>query len=108
MTVRIDELGAVIFDMDGVVTDTATIHARCWKRVFDRYLGKRASRLNEPFAEFTNDDYLRYVDGKPRYDGAASFLESRGAELRRGEPSDPPGLDSAGLPTSRTESSNGW
>ena len=94
MAVRVDELDAVIFDMDGVVTDTATVHARCWKEVFDRYLQDRSKRSGEAFSEFTNDDYLRYVDGKPRYDGAASFLMSRGLDLARGEASDPPGYDS--------------
>lgn len=94
MAVRIDELDAFIFDMDGVVTDTARVHAQCWKEVFDQYLRERSKRSREPFAPFTEDDYLRFVDGKPRYDGAASFLLSRGDDLRRGEPSDLPGYDS--------------
>ncbi len=86
-----DSLQAVIFDMDGVVTDTARIHARCWKEVFDGYLRARSERTGETFVPFTEDDYLRFVDGKPRYDGAASFLSSRRDELRRGRPSDQPG-----------------
>jgi alpha,alpha-trehalase len=90
---RIDQLDAVIFDMDGVVTDTAQVHAQCWKRVFDHYLRARSNHTGEAFVPFTNDDYLLYVDGKPRYDGAASFLSSRGTDLRRGQPSDPPGYD---------------
>src|SRR5450631_2542065 len=64
---RIDQLDAVIFDMDGVVTDTAQVHAQCWKRVFDHYLRVRSNHTGEAFVPFTNDDYLLYVDGKPRY-----------------------------------------
>jgi beta-phosphoglucomutase family hydrolase len=94
LTAWIGEVDAFIFDMDGVVTDTARVHARCWKHVFDQYLRDLSTRTGEPFLEFTNDDYLCYVDGKPRYDGAACFILSRGGDLRRGTPSDPPGYDS--------------
>ena len=82
---------AVIFDLDGVVTKTALIHAGAWKLVFDQYLRLREKRDGEPFREFMHDaDYLPYVDGKPRYDGVESFLESRGIKVPFGVPSDPP------------------
>lgn len=72
--------GAVLFDLDGVITPTAEIHERAWAALF------------EPW-DFTAQDYLTYVDGKPRYDGVQSFLASRGVELPWGDPSDPPGDD---------------
>ncbi len=82
---------AVIFDLDGVVTDTARVHARAWKQMFDQYLGRRARDRGEDFEAFDSvGDYKRYVDGKPRYDGVRSFLESRGIELERGQPDDDP------------------
>lgn len=80
---------AVIFDLDGVVTKTALVHAAAWKAVFDEYLRLREKRDGEPFREFTHDkDYLPYVDGKPRYEGVKSFLESRGINLSFGETED--------------------
>lgn len=85
----LDELDAVVFDLDGIVTDTAAVHANSWKRLFDEYLAERASRTGEQFEEFTGEDYRRYLDGKPRYDGVASFLASRGIHLDQGDPSDP-------------------
>lgn len=81
---------AVIFDMDGVITDTASTHTEAWTRLFDAYLRERAARLGEPFRPFTNADYLAYVDGKPRYDGVRDFLASRGIELPEGAPTDSP------------------
>lgn len=84
---RLEGLQAFIVDLDGVVTDTAGLHERAWKRMFDEYLAERRGEDAEPF---TSRDYRRYVDGKPRYDGAAAFLESRGIDLPRGEPDDPP------------------
>lgn len=82
---------AVIFDLDGVVTKTAKIHAAAWKELFDEYLEARASWEGESFEPFDLDaDYRRYVDGKPRYEGVKSFLESRGIELDYGTPDDPP------------------
>jgi alpha,alpha-trehalase len=87
--IRRDLLDAVIFDLDGVITDTASVHAAAWKRMFDRFLAERAGR-GEESRPFSQQDYLRYVDGKPRYDGVSSFLDSRGISLPRGEPSDPP------------------
>ena len=75
-------LEAVLFDMDGVVTDTAGAHAAAWKRLFDDYLADRAKARGEEFRPFDEDrDYREYVDGKPRYDGTKSFLASRGIEL---------------------------
>lgn len=70
----------VVFDMDGVLTDTATVHRVAWKKLFDDYLRERADQSGEPFVEFTEDDYLAYVDGKRREDGVSSFLVSRGIE----------------------------
>ena len=82
---------AVIFDMDGVVTDTAAVHSLAWKRMFDEYLRARARRHGGAFEEFSPErDYRAYVDGKPRYQGVASFLASRGIELPLGTPADAP------------------
>ncbi|HEU4450664.1 MAG TPA: beta-phosphoglucomutase family hydrolase [Gaiellaceae bacterium] len=81
----------MIFDLDGVVTRTAALHAAAWKRLFDEYLAAVAERRGEPFRPFElESDYRRFVDGKPRYEGVASFLASRGIELPRGSPDDPP------------------
>jgi hypothetical protein len=69
---------AVIFDLDGVITQTALTHAKAWKDMFDEYLREREKKYGEPFREFTHaGDYLPYVDGKPRYKGVESFLKSR-------------------------------
>jgi len=82
---------AAIFDLDGVVTQTATVHAAAWKLLFDDYLRERAGRSGEPFREFDiQADYRKYIDGKPRYDGVASFLESRNIRLPPGSREDPP------------------
>jgi len=82
---------AVLFDLDGVLTATAKVHAACWKKTFDDYLKQRAAKTNEPFQPFDLDqDYALYVDGKPRYEGVQSFLESRNIHLPYGDPSDPP------------------
>jgi len=80
---------AVIFDLDGVITRTASVHAEAWKKIFDGYLKMREKRDGEPFKEFTHqEDYLQYVDGKPRYNGVNSFLKSRGITLPMGDPTD--------------------
>ncbi len=85
---------AVIFDLDGVITRTALVHSTAWKEMFDTFLRSRAEKYGETFREFThNDDYLPYVDGKPRYKGVASFLESRGIDIPLGDPSDLPDLE---------------
>ena len=80
---------AVIFDLDGVITKTALVHSLAWKKMFDGYLKGRAQKEQKPFEEFThNNDYLPYVDGKPRYKGVASFLLSRGIKLDYGHVDD--------------------
>lgn len=81
---------AMIFDLDGVITKTAVTHTAAWKKTFDEYLRKREQERDEPFREFTQDDYLSYVDGKPRYEGVASFLESRNIDIPWGSPDDSP------------------
>ena len=81
-------VSAVIFDTDGVVTDTATVHARAWKALFDEFLASLPSVAGEEHRPFTDDDYRRFVDGKPRFDGVASFLGSRGMVLPHGAPTD--------------------
>jgi len=84
-------VAAAIFDLDGVITDTAEAHARAWKEMFDAYLKARAAKHGEAFRPFDiGEDYLRYVDGKPRYDGVRSFLNSRDIQLEEGSPEDPP------------------
>jgi beta-phosphoglucomutase family hydrolase len=86
-----DGIEACLFDLDGVLTQTAKVHAAAWKEMFDDYLRKRAERTGEAFVAFdAGDDYDEYVDGKPRYDGVRSFLQSRGIELPDGSPDDPP------------------
>jgi beta-phosphoglucomutase family hydrolase len=85
-----DRYEAVLFDMDGVVTDTASVHASCWKIMFDDLLEKRAGRNTERFRPFDVDtDYKLHVDGKPRYQGVRDFLKSRGIALPEGTPEDP-------------------
>src|SRR5947207_14373683 len=85
---------AMIFDLDGVITFTARVHAAAWEELFDQFLKERASRFHEPFREFrVEDDYLTYVDGKPRYEGVTSFLASRGISLPYGSRSAPPTAD---------------
>jgi beta-phosphoglucomutase family hydrolase len=85
---------AFLFDMDGVITDTATIHAACWKVMFDEYLWKVAQQKAQPFLPFdTATDYKNYVDGKLRYVGVRDFLMSRGISLPEGTPEDPPAAE---------------
>ena len=86
VVIRADRIDAVIFDMDGVVTDTAKVHAAAWTRLFDRFLRDRATTTGGTFRPFTVDDYLRSIDGKPRYDGVRSFLATRGITLPRAIP----------------------
>ena len=80
----------VIFDVDGVVTRTATVHAEAWRAMFDAYLRERSARDGVPFVAFTDEDYRRHIDGKARFDGVADFLRSRGIRLPHGDPDDPP------------------
>jgi len=81
---------AVLFDLDGVVTDTASVHRAAWGAMFDAFLAERGDREGEDHSPFTDDDYLLHVDGKPRHDGVADFLASRGIVLPKGGADDPP------------------
>jgi beta-phosphoglucomutase family hydrolase len=86
-----DGVTACLFDLDGVLTQTAKVHAAAWKQMFDEYLRARAERTGEPFVAFDPvHDYDDYVDGKPRYEGVRSFLAARAIELPEGGPEDPP------------------
>jgi trehalose-phosphatase len=94
VTIDPERFDAVIFDMDGVITDTAGVHAEAWKRLFDDVLRSHAEGAGTPFEPFDIErDYLRYVDGKARHDGVRSFLESRGIALPEGADDDPPEAD---------------
>jgi beta-phosphoglucomutase family hydrolase len=89
-----DAIRACLFDLDGVLTQTAKVHAAAWKQMFDDFLRKRAARTGEAFVPFDPvEDYAKYVDGLPRYDGVHSFLASRGIDLPWGDPRDPPGAE---------------
>jgi beta-phosphoglucomutase family hydrolase len=82
---------ACLFDLDGVLTQTAKVHAAAWKEMFDAFLRQRAAQAGESFEPFDPvADYDEYVDGKPRYDGVRSFLAARGIDLPEGTPDDPP------------------
>jgi beta-phosphoglucomutase family hydrolase len=87
-----DGISGTLFDMDGVITQTAVVHDAAWKEAFDGFLRKRADQTGEPFVPFDPvHDYDDYVDGKPRLDGTRSFLESRGITVPEGTPDDAPG-----------------
>ena len=90
---------ACLFDLDGVLTKTATVHAAAWKEMFDGFLRERATHDGTDFVPFDSaHDYDEYVDGKQRADGVRSFLASRGIELPEGTPDDPPEAETvAGL-----------
>ena len=86
-----DGIRGCLFDLDGVLTQTAKVHDAAWKEMFDDYLRERSRRTGEPFVPFDPvADYDDYVDGKPRADGTRSFLESRGIHLPEGSDDDPP------------------
>jgi beta-phosphoglucomutase family hydrolase len=86
-----DSITTCLFDLDGVLTQTAKVHAKAWKQMFDEFLRTWYARSGEPFREFAlPDDYEKYVDGKPRRDGVKSFLQSRGIELPMGSAEDSP------------------
>jgi beta-phosphoglucomutase family hydrolase len=88
---------AVLLDLDGVITDTANLHAACWKRMFDEYLQERATATGELFRPFDPArDYRLYVDGKPRFDGVRAFLTSRGIRIPEGSVDDPPQAETVG------------
>jgi beta-phosphoglucomutase family hydrolase len=92
VTLSPQDYDAVLFDLDGVLTKTASVHAAAWKKLFDGFLERRAGDQGQAFVPFDIDaDYRRYVDGKPRYDGVAAFLEARGIELPLGGREDGPG-----------------
>jgi len=100
-----DHTRACLFDLDGVLTPTAAVHAAAWKEMFDAFGRQRASRTGEPFAPFdTVAEYDEYVDGKPRADGTRSFLQARGITLPEGGPDDPPGAETIhGLGNAKNE-----
>jgi len=92
-----DAVAACLFDLDGVLTQTATVHAAAWKQMFDEFLSSWAERTGTPYVPFdAHTDYDEYVDGKPRLDGTRDFLRSRGIDLPDGTDDDP-----AGAPTVR-------
>jgi beta-phosphoglucomutase family hydrolase len=89
-----DAVRACLFDLDGVLTDTASVHKTAWKAMFDSYLQDRAQRTGEPFVAFDiASDYLTYIDGKKREDGVRSFLAARGITLPEGDPDDDPSAE---------------
>jgi beta-phosphoglucomutase family hydrolase len=89
-----ESIRACLFDLDGVLTKTAKVHAAAWKEMFDTYLRARSQKIDEPFEPFdAHHDYDRYVDGMPRYDGVRTFLASREIFLPEGDPTDPPGAE---------------
>jgi trehalose 6-phosphate phosphatase len=90
MVITADRYDAVLFDLDGVLTKTAAVHEAAWKSMFDEYLREHAEREHTKFQPFTDDDYLRYVDGRPRTDGVTAFLSSRSITLPEGAPGDGP------------------
>jgi beta-phosphoglucomutase family hydrolase len=96
---------ACLFDLDGVLTDTASVHTKAWKAMFDAYLKQRAEHTGEPFVAFDPaHDYRQYVDGRKREDGVRAFLASRGIELPEGGPDDPPEADTVhGLGTRKND-----
>ena len=89
-----DDILACLFDLDGVLTQTATVHAAAWKEMFDAYLAERAKRTGEPYVPFDAvREYDLYVDGRARADGTRTFLQSRGISLPEGQPTDPPSAE---------------
>lgn len=89
-----DDVTACLFDLDGVLTKTAAVHAKAWKQMFDEYLRQRAEASGQPFVPFDIDrDYNTFVDGMPRADGVRTFLASRGIHLPDGTEDDPPGAE---------------
>jgi trehalose 6-phosphate phosphatase len=83
--IDVRRFGALIFDLDGVITQTASVHARAWKQLFDEFLARRTTKTDGTFVPFDlENDYRRYVDGKPRIAGVASFLAARGITVPTG------------------------
>jgi beta-phosphoglucomutase-like phosphatase (HAD superfamily) len=87
------QIQACLFDLDGVLTKTATVHAAAWKEMFDDFLQARSVSTGQTLAPFSDADYDTYVDGKPRADGTRDFLSSRGIHLPEGSDDDPPGAE---------------
>lgn len=99
-----DQITACLFDLDGVLTQTAKVHSAAWKQTFDDFLRGRAEREGGEPREFSDEDYNEYVDGRPRADGVRSFLESRQISLPEGDPDDPPDAQTvAGLGNRKNE-----
>lgn len=91
ITLSLRDYDAVLFDLDGVLTQTAKVHAAAWKELFDAFLEQHSAETGQPFVPFDSDaDYRRDVDGKPRQDGVTAFLESRGIDVPQGAPDDGP------------------
>ncbi len=91
-TIPAAKFDALLFDLDGVITETASVHAAAWKEMFDEFLARHADREGIPFQPFAIEtEYRAHVDGKPRFDGLRSFLAARGISLPEGGPDDPPG-----------------
>lgn len=100
-----ENFDAVLFDLDGVLTATATLHAAAWKQMFDQFLKRRAEAEGRVFVPFDiGKDYRQYLDGKTRFDGVQSFLASRGLNLPYGTPTDPATAETVcGLGTQKSE-----
>jgi beta-phosphoglucomutase family hydrolase len=100
-----DGIRACLFDMDGVVTKTAVVHAAAWKEMFDDFLREWSAKTGTPFVPFDSaHDYDEYVDGKPRMEGTRAFLQSRGISLPEGSEDDPPGAPTVwGLSNKKNE-----
>lgn len=97
-------IAACLFDLDGVLTQTAKVHSAAWKSMFDAFLREHAERTGEPFRPFEERDYAEHVDGRLRLDGVRAFLASRGIELPEGAPADAPEADTVhGLGTRKNE-----
>jgi beta-phosphoglucomutase family hydrolase len=95
---------ACLFDLDGVLTRTAKVHARAWQQMFDRFMADWSERTGRPLAPFTSGDYDRLIDGRPGLDGARAFLVSRGIDLPEGTPDDPAWTDTVhGLSNAKNE-----
>ena len=87
--VDLERFEALLFDLDGVITRTASLHSRAWKQLFDEFLALRAAQTGTSFVSFdVETDYRLYVDGKPRVAGVLSFLAARGIDVPMGEPAD--------------------
>jgi beta-phosphoglucomutase family hydrolase len=99
------DVKACLFDLDGVLTRTASVHAAAWKQMFDGFLREWSARTDQPFGPFdAGRDYDNYVDGRPRLEGTRGFLQSRGIDLPEGSPDDPPGeLTVNGLSNQKNE-----